>query len=192
MKHDLEKIKKDFNTFATLAEKNFSATNNVAFNNLVEDFGEKLIMAPASQRDDLHLSRPGGLIRHSLNTMKVYSNLFISNTSVGELRPPVTVCLLHDIGKLGTIEEDYYVNAEGHYRNNYFINDKLRALRVPQRTLKLLTDYKFELTDDEWVAITNASFFIEEKDYWQSVWNLPDLAINLATAKLLAIRKEKA
>jgi len=192
MKYDLDKIQKDFKTFDTLLNNNISTKNCTAWANLIEDFGEKLIMAPASQRDDLHLSRPGGLIRHSLNTMKVYSNLFISNASESDLRSSVTTCLLHDIGKLGTIEEDYYVSAEGHYRNNYFINEKLRALRVPQRTLKLLHDYSFQLSDDEWTAITNASFFIEEKDYWQSVWNLPDLAINLATAKLLAIRKEKA
>tara|TARA_Y100000034_G_scaffold44266_3_gene54209 strand:+ start:1354 stop:1932 length:579 start_codon:yes stop_codon:yes gene_type:complete len=191
MRYDLDKIKKDFNTFNTLAKNNFSKKNYDAFNNLINDFGEKLIMAPASQRNDLHLSRPGGLLRHSLNTMKVYSHLFIRSTSVSDLRPPVTTCLLHDIGKLGTLEEDYYVIAEGHYKNNYFINDKLRSLRVPQRTLKILSDYKFDLTDEEYCAITNSYFFIEEKDYWQSVWNIPELAVNLSIAKLLAIRKEK-
>ena len=116
--------------------------------------------------------------------------LFLKESTLSLREASVTVSLLHDIGKLGLPNEPYYIETFTKW-NNYEINVKLKGLTVPQRSLKILHDYKFKLTDAQYSAIANSYFFVEPNSADRSIFNLPTLAKQLAIAKLMAIDKEK-
>ena len=187
---EIEEIQKLHKKYVGYCNKFLNICNRQPFINLMDELGERAILCPSSQRDDLHLAHPGGLIRHSLNVLNIFTSVFMKEASSDELEALTTVSLLHDIGKIGDKKNEYYLTANSQ-RYNYYINEKLKDMTVPQRSIKLLTDYGFKLTDEQYIAILNSYLFIERIDQWQSVFSLPDLAINLAIAKLLAIKMEK-
>lgn len=187
---DEDLIKQDYDKYVSYCEKHLAEVNKTPFKHFIENFGERLFLCPASTADRFHLSRPGGLLTHSIGVLNSLSHISNKKLAESTVEALVTTALLHDIGKLGNIEESYYIEKfDGRY--NYFINEKLTALTVSQRSLKLLNDYKFTLTESEYAAIAHAYFFIEAKTDYQNVFNLPSLAKHLAIAKLLSIDKEK-
>jgi hypothetical protein len=186
---DFDTLKANFDKYVKYCNRFLTDENKKAFEDFLSVYDECLILCPASQRENLHLGHPGGLITHSINVLNSYTSLFIKDSTQSELGPTVTVSLLHDIGKLGTPTEPYYIEKfDG--RNNYQINQKLKGLTIPERSLKILSNHGFHLTDDEYSAIANSYYFINSTNI-NSIFNLPTLAKELAIAKLLTIDKEK-
>ena len=186
---EFEQIKKNYEKYVNFCRKYLNDDNKDAFERFIEDFGEKLIMCPASQRDAYHSSFPGGLVLHSINVLNMFTRTFIKNPSESELKTLVTISLLHDIGKLGTLEEDYYIESFDKWRN-YTINENLKSLSAAHRTIQILNNYGFKLTDDEFTAILNSYLFIKE-DRNINIFSLQDIVLQLAMSKVLTIKKEK-
>ena len=186
---EFEQIKKNYEKYVNFCRKYLNDDNKDAFERFIEDFGEKLIMCPASQRDAYHSSFPGGLVLHSINVLNMFTHTFIKNPSESELKTLVTISLLHDIGKLGTLEEDYYIESFDKWRN-YTINENLKSLSAAHRTIQILNNYGFKLTDDEFTAILNSYLFIKE-DRNINIFSLQNIVLQLAMSKVLTIKKEK-
>jgi hypothetical protein len=130
----------------------------VAVEKLMDELGERFFEAPASNRLDYHNCFVGGLAEHSL---RVYGNLvklrnqFKSN--IGDDSVIIT-SLLHDVGKLGTIYEPYFIpnDSEWHKKNHgayYTHNTSIEFLTIPQRSLRLLGQFGVDLSDEEYTAI---------------------------------------
>lgn len=187
-----EQIKKYFDIYQNFCTEHLSEENKEPFKNLINDFGERLILCPASTNDSYHSAIPGGLLKHSINVFNIKHKLFDKQKqNFGhELKSNVTICLLHDIGKLGTKDEEYYIETASK-NSNYYINDKLKNLSISNHTVKLLLDYKFNLTDNEYIAILNAYFFIDKQETYSNIFKLPTIAHELAISKLMAINNEK-
>ncbi len=127
---------------------------------MLDYFGDRLIMCPASTRVEYHNCFVGGLIDHSLRVLKnctrmmkvapdVYSN--IPEESV------VFAALLHDLGKVGDLENERYIPQTNNYyreRGNLFeINHKAPFSTVPHMSVWLLQHFDVKTTWDEWAAI---------------------------------------
>jgi len=125
---------------------------------MIDHFGNRLVLCPASSKKRLHACYPGGLIDHSLRVMKnaqrmmkvapdLYSQLSMDSV--------VFATLLHDIGKLGDLDTDRYVDQTNDYYakkgNLYEVNFDLPS--VPHTSLFLLQHFSIKTTYPEWEAI---------------------------------------
>lgn len=125
---------------------------------LVDHLGERLALCPASSRKDYHHAIPGGLVDHSLrvlgNAMRLVKtfNWDIPKDSL------ILGCLLHDIGKIGDHENDYYLPQTDGWRVDklgevYTHNKDLQYMTVPDRGVWLCQHFGLKLTQPEFLAI---------------------------------------
>ena len=187
----IEQIQLNWETFEKLSRR----LSDDSLNKLLDDLGERLVMCPSSPREDQYGAYPGGLIEHSL---KVCATMRTLNKSL-EFELPVAsilkVGLLHDLGKLGDLEKDYFVNQDSDWHREklgqfYKFNEDLNKMSVSHRTLYLLQHFGITLTNDEWLAIQLApgSHFEENRFY---VGHEPSLALLLQQAKAVTIHRSK-
>jgi len=92
---EFEQIKKNYEKYVNFCKKYLNDDNKDAFERFIEDFGEKLIMCPASQRDAYHSSFPGGLVLHSINVLNMFTHTFVKDPSEDDLKTLVTISLLY-------------------------------------------------------------------------------------------------
>lgn len=125
---------------------------------MLETLGERMLMCPAEPRNDSPGCEPGGLIQQAIAVargMKRINDTFdmgASNESI------LTVGLFHEIGKVGTLSESYFLNEDENWRREkhgslYKINDKISKMTVPERSVYLLQHFKVPLQEDEYLAI---------------------------------------
>jgi hypothetical protein len=142
-----------------------------------EELTERYASAPASSKREYYSSFPGGLAFHNLHMyfwMKKFSHDLGVNAHETSL---LTVALLHEIGKVGDLKEDYYLplNSDWHYKRGtyYEINPKLQYMRIPHRSLFLAQQNGIELSREEYLAILLHEAKEEESAY---KFKLPPLA----------------
>ena len=111
--------------------------------------------APASSR--FHLSRPGGLITHSLNVARTL--LRLRETLAPDLSEESCVItgLYHDVGKVGSPGNPLYLpNLDDDLarvkKSPYFHNHSLPHIDIPSRSLMLVSRF-IPLTDEEAQAV---------------------------------------
>lgn len=189
-----EDIASNFDKYRSFMEK--LGDRSEAALALVDHLGERLALCPASSRRDYHSAYPGGLVEHSLS---VLSNALKVCKTFGWSLPKESLivgCLLHDLGKVGDDEQDYYLPQTDDWRVNklgevYTHNRKLQYMTVPDRGVWLCQQFGLKLTKEEFLSIklndgqydeTNAPYKMKE----------PNLAIVVHLADLIATREEKA
>jgi len=159
---------------------------------LIEDFGERYAICPASSKKEYYSCFPGGLIYHSLQTL-LWISKFSSIMAEGQLTKEtmIKLAILHEIGKLGTKEEEYYIpqNSDWHREKGiyYETNPKIQFMKIPHRSLFLAQQYSIELTQDEYLAILLANGQINDAMPGQE----PNLATILRYAAQWAMKLEK-
>ena len=188
---DVDKIQSNWATYEKLCGK-LSDDN---LNNLLEAVGERLVMSPASPKEDQYGCYPGGLIEHSLDVTIMMRTL---NKALGSKVPTdavLKVGLLHDVGKIGDLETDYFVEQDSSWHREklgqlYKYNEDLEKMSTSHRTLYLLQHFGVVLSKDEWLAIQLAqgSHFEENRFY---VGHEPSLALLLQQAKAVVIHRDK-
>ena len=188
---ELEKIENNWDIF----EKLCSRICDHNLNSMLETLGERLSVAPASTRLDQYSAHPGGLIQHVLDVTSTMRTINDSHRFNLTVRSILKVGLLHDIGKVGDLERDYFVpqNSDWHREKlgqMFKFNEDLNRMSVSHRTLYLLQSFNVSLTSDEWLAIQLAqgSHFEENRFY---VGHEPTLALALQQAKAIAIHNSK-
>tara|TARA_B100000683_G_C12366854_1_gene505477 strand:- start:38 stop:616 length:579 start_codon:yes stop_codon:yes gene_type:complete len=165
-------------------------------NRLLDDLGERIVMCPATPRTDQYNCEPGGLVKHSLDTTIMMRTLNKSLDFDLPIASVLKVGLLHDLGKVGDLENDYFVEQDSDWHReklgqHYKYNEDLQKMSTSHRTLYLLQHYGVKLTTDEWLAIQLAqgSHFEENRFY---VGDEPSLALLLQLAKRATIHKTRA
>jgi hypothetical protein len=167
---------------------------------MLEELGERLMLAPASGRASYHNAFPGGLVDHSLRVLK--NAMTLSKTfDVFEDIPKsslIIASLFHDLGKVGEPGEDggdYYVEQTSDWHREklgeyYKINDDIDYMATSLRSIFILQSYGVYLNQDEYLAIylhdgptidKNKPYFMKE----------PNLSTLLQVADLLATKEEK-
>ena len=82
-------------------------------NKMYDHFEERMMLAPASSTDYFHNSWPGGYIDHVMNITEAGKKLFELYKEFGfklsyDLDSVVFCTMHHDLGKLGSLDEEYY------------------------------------------------------------------------------------
>jgi putative nucleotidyltransferase with HDIG domain len=162
---------------------------------LVDSLGERLALCPASSRKEYHNAFPGGLVEHSL---RVLTNALKLCKTFGWDIPKESLiigALVHDIGKVGDHEHDYYVPQDSDWHRDklgemYKHNKAMQYMTVSDRSVWLCQHFGLKLTQEEFLAIklndghfdeTNAPYKMKE----------PTLAVVVHHADLIATRTEK-
>lgn len=162
---------------------------------LVDHLGERLALCPASSRKDYHSAFPGGLVDHSLRVLS--HSLRLVKTFSWDLPKDSLIigCLLHDLGKVGDHDNDYYIPQTDGWRVDklgemYTHNRNMQYMTVPDRGVWLCQHFGLKLTQDEFLAIklndgqydeTNAPYKMKE----------PLLAHVVHMADVIATKQEK-
>ena len=151
-----EDIASNFDKYRSFMEK--LGDRSEAALALVDHLGERLALCPASSKKEYHAAFPGGLVDHSL---RVLSNALKLTKTFGWDLPKDSLiigCLLHDLGKVGDHENDYYVPQTDSWRVEklgevYTRNQKMQYMTVPHRGVWLCQHFGLKLTQDEFLAI---------------------------------------
>lgn len=126
---------------------------------LLDHLGDRLVMCPASSKKEYHNCFVGGLVDHSLRVLKNCTRLMkVSPDVFGGLSEESVVfaALLHDLGKVGDLENDRYLpQTNNYYRDKGNLFEHNRAV-VPSNThssLFLLQHFGVKMSYDEFEAI---------------------------------------
>jgi hypothetical protein len=123
---------------------------------MLNHYGERACMAPASTRFEFHNAFPGGFIDHSLRVLKTTIDL------AGALRVKVPKdsliisALFHDWGKVGTLEDDYYLVQSSNWHRKQgqtYIKNPKTKLSNAQLGLYTLSQFNIKLSEEEYMAI---------------------------------------
>ena len=160
---------------------------------LVEFFGERLAVCPASAKKQYHNAFPGGLIDHSLRVLSNAAKLVKSFGLQVNKESLVLACLFHDIGKVGDVEQPLYIDQKSSYKiqngSVYDYNSNMQYMSSTHRTLFLLQRFGITLAQDEFLAILLCDGFNEEmKPY---ILKEPSLATVVHQADYWAALTEK-
>lgn len=178
---DTEKLLDNFQKYSGLLKKYFPEEGTDKF---LEDFGVRLTTAPRGMTDS-EGGIPGDLINFLLKTTLIasdHSKAIESRSGENSVdRKSVTrVCLVHELGKLGSKEEDLFVPQESQWHReklgqNFKYNENCQKMSTGHRTLCLLQEYGITVTPDEWISIlTSQGMQYPENAFYGN--SLPDIA----------------
>ena len=187
----MENIESNWKTFEKLIKK----IPSEGVDNLLSSMDSRMVMCPASPRADMYSPYPGGLVKHCLDVTATMRRINDALDYGLDTMSIIKVGLLHDLGKVGDVENDYFVEQDSDWHREklgqlYKYNEKLNKMSVSHRTLFLLQHFGIELSQDEWLAIqlSQGSHFEENRFY---VNHEPTLALLLQQAKAAVIHKER-
>jgi hypothetical protein len=125
-------------------------------------FEDQLLSAPASAKVHFHNAYPGGYLDHILRVVELALKMAsLYKTSNGYIdftkQELIFAALNHDLGKLGTEDEPYYLNQDSDWHRKrgemYKHNDALQYFKAPDRGLMMLQKYGISVTENEWLSI---------------------------------------
>jgi hypothetical protein len=131
---------------------------------LYEQYGERMMLAPASSHSTRHNCYPGGYVDHVLRVCdsaeglyKTWNVIFKNKLNSFTKEEMIFAALNHDLGKVGDLTEDYYVpnDSDWHVKRGqiYKINPKLNFMKVPDRSIYILQQAGIEISENEYLAI---------------------------------------
>jgi len=132
---------------------------------LYNDLGERMSVAPASGTKTFHGCYYGGYVQHVLNVLQYTELVYKTWKHVGStcqgytLKELLFAALNHDLGKVGDLENDYYVvNPSKWHQDNqgkmFEWNKEINYMRVPDGSLWLLQQYNIKVDANQYIAIT--------------------------------------
>jgi hypothetical protein len=207
MELSAEQLAKNFENLLLVVDKYIIGERKDQLKRLYTDVAERMMLAPASNKEHFHNAFPGGYVLHVLNVVK--ASLMVYNTwkSFGAVVDDFTEeelifsALNHDLGKIGDLTHDYYIpNESDWHRNNlgliYNFNPDIPYMNVSDRTFFLLNHYGIKISQNEYLGILLTDGLYEEKNksYYVSYdakfalkTNIPHI---LHHADMLAFRTE--
>ena len=164
MKLTPEQIQENWVELMRIIETNISSPRKEKLLNFYSAYSERLILMPASHKKEYHNAFPGGYVEHVLRVIRCavkQSNLWedegcdMSTFTTEEL---IFSALNHDLGKMGSEDEDSYISQTDNWRREklgeeYMFNTKVQFASVPDRGLFMLQSHGIQYTFNEMLAI---------------------------------------
>jgi len=153
---DMEIIKKNWTTFKTI----LSRLEDKNINEMLEDQGQRICLAPANSNNKQYGCYPGGIVATSTKLAKAMQDLNNFHGTPVDIKSVYKVGLLHDIGRLGTIESDWLLPQDSDWHreklgNEFKINFDLPKMSHLQRTMHFLNYFQIKLTEEEFIALVS-------------------------------------
>jgi hypothetical protein len=158
-----QNTEEQWKTLMSYIDTHITGPRKVALVQMYESMAERVLTAPASSHSTRHNCFPGGYIDHVNRVIKTAIQLFHvwtelgSNTKNFTLEELVFAALNHDLGKVGSSSEDYYIpnDSDWHVKRGqiYKINPSLQFMKVPDRSIFLLQEFGIAFSENEYLAI---------------------------------------
>lgn len=160
---------------------------------MLEHYGERACMAPASTRVEYHNAFPGGFIDHSLRVLRYTIDVATAFKVKVPKEELIISALFHDWGKVGTLENDFYVKQESVWHQKqgqiYIKNPKI-SMSNAQLGLYTLGNFGIKLNQEEYMAIllNDGQYAESNREY---AMKEPKLALLIHMADRWATQCEK-
>jgi len=161
-----DKLKAYVDFVTKLIDDYFTNSRKIAIEEMLDTIGDRFFSSPCCSKLEFsstgHPCSPGGLVIHSIEVVKLVFKLYkVLNIEESEVpkQSLVLASLFHDLGKIGTLEQPFYVPQDDNWRRDklgelYTINKKIDdSLTHAQRSVRLLSQFGVELTNLEHDAI---------------------------------------
>tara|TARA_R100001463_G_scaffold47633_1_gene96652 strand:+ start:780 stop:1541 length:762 start_codon:yes stop_codon:yes gene_type:complete len=190
-----QQIVDNWNKLMKLIEDVFDGERKEKLLKMYNYFENRMSIAPASGKAHYHNAMVGGYVAHVLHVTKLaiqIKEVWESNGAEINFRDEelVFAAMHHDLGKVGDLEEDYYIpqDSEWHRKNQGSIfkhNPKLQYMSVTDRAIFLLGHFQIPMTEWEYIGLRLTDGMYEEanKTYYMS-YN-PDWALKSNIAYIL-------
>jgi len=188
MKFIVEDLTEKYSELLLIIEQHLSEDERYPLiQKVLDEWGERMMLAPASSINTYHGCYPGGYLIHILNVVKNSINTYklwkISGADMSgyELKELVFSALFHDFGKLGDFDNEYYIPnlSEWHIKNQgkvYVKNTELNTMEVPHRSIWLLNQYGIKLSQMEYISImVHDGLFVDGNKNYYSSYNSEEL-----------------
>lgn len=147
----------------------------------LKEFGTRMVTAPRglTEKDG---GVYGGLVDFLSKVAIQAKKITADNPDICSQESAVRVCLVHELGKLGTEKDELFLSQESQWHReklgqNFKYNEECPKMSSPHRTLYLLQKYNVSLTQEEWVSIllSQGSHYPENGFYANSETPLADV-----------------
>jgi len=161
--HKIEDAERQWDLLMNTIHQEIKSPRKEKLISMYESLAEKICTAPASSHSTRHNCFPGGYIDHVNRVVKCALDLYHTwhnagaNTKDFTREELVFAALNHDLGKIGSLTEDYYIvnDSKWHVERGqiYKINGKLNFMKVPDRSIFLLQEGGVAFSENEYLAI---------------------------------------
>tara|TARA_E500000331_G_C16908369_1_gene562313 strand:+ start:66 stop:605 length:540 start_codon:yes stop_codon:yes gene_type:complete len=131
--------------------------DEVQINSLIENEGPRLATSPSNAQKDEHGCFNGGMIQDTLNILEAMRKLDIVAGKEADQKSLWKVALLHNIGTIGSTEEDMFLpqDSDWHIEKLGLLYKRNQGLKTTntERTIQILSKYGVELSAEEFFAI---------------------------------------
>lgn len=173
---------------------------------LHDDWGDRIAVAPASMKTNYHNAFVGGYVLHVLNVVKAVGLVADTWKKMGTQldftqEEMYVSAICHDLGKIGTEEEDYYLPCEEQWMLKkgqvYVMNPRLQYMKVAERSLMNLQRRGIMITEKEYLSIklhdglyedSNKAYLISYSEEYALKTYLPHI---LHQADMIASKSEE-
>ena len=199
-------LKENWDKLIKLVSDVFSGERKEKLLKMYNHFEERMMFTPASGTAHFHNCFIGGYVEHVLHITKIARKLFVDYKELGAHidyteEEVIFAALHHDLGKVGDLENDYYVpnDSKWHIENQgkYYKRGKdLNFMTVTDRAIYLLNHFGITMSENEYLALrltdgmyeeANKTYLMQYLDENKVKSNLPIL---LHQADMLASRIE--
>ena len=190
-----EQIQENWYQLRSFITNTFEGDRLEKLNKMYDHFEDRMVMAPASGKEQYHNAHVGGYVEHVLHVidcaMKI-TNLWASEGATINFTTEEVIfaAMHHDLGKVGDMDKDYYVpqESEWHRKNRGEIfthNGDLSYMTVTDRAIFLLGQFQIPMSENEYIGLRLTDGLYEEanKSYYMS-YN-PDWALKSNIAYVL-------
>lgn len=148
---DTDKLIEQYETYTKILKKVFP---DPGIENFLEVYGTRLVTSPRGLTKD-DGGHHGALVEFLCNTAIRVKDL---SQEVCDTKSAVRVALVHELGKLGDVSQDLYIEQDSSWHReklgqNFKYNEKCNKMSVSHRTLFILQSFDIEITQEEWISI---------------------------------------
>lgn len=161
--HKVEDVERQWDILMGLINEYITGTRKDALIKMYESMADRICTAPASSHSTRHNCFPGGYIDHVIRVCNCAIKLYITWTEMGanttnySIEEVVFAALNHDLGKVGSSTDEYYIpnDSDWHVKRGqiYKINPKLTFMKVPDRSIYLLQEHGVVFSENEYLSI---------------------------------------
>ena len=199
-------LKENWDKLINLVSETFSGERKEKLLKMYNHFEDRMMFTPGSGTAHFHNCFIGGYVEHVLHITKIARKLFVDYKELGAHidyteEEVIFAALHHDLGKVGDLENDYYVpnDSKWHIENQgkYYKRGKdLNFMTVTDRAIYLLNHFGISMSENEYIALrltdgmyeeANKTYLMQYLDENKVKSNLPIL---LHQADMLASRIE--
>lgn len=200
----VEQIEKNWEKLLTFIKDGFTGERRENLLKLYNENENRIATAPASGKVYFHSAFIGGYVHHVLNVLRIAPKVSFLWESIGGEKvwtdeELMFVALNHDLGKIGDLENDNYIETVEDWKKKrgmeFEANPDIQYMKIEDRSLFLLQHYNIKMTQREFIAIrvhdglydeANKSYYVQ----WGATTELDRFIYVIHFADMLASKQE--